>query len=195
MDRLLVCPDRTHHRLRLSSRDIYRRGSADLLRINSLHTLSNAKLCLQAKNMAKANLYQKSLFASMSFFRRASITFYNAWILIEIFWFFAYGPTFGWPTYVEIEISLMYFVGFLLYFVLLHVSEHASFASRCLNGVMTGHQLLLISTSILKITVGSLHDRFWYGLRCLLLVMCVVPALGSTSMWIVCILGKANNNT
>ena len=115
-------------------------------------------------------------------------------MLFESIWFFTYGSHGGWPDYMEFEISMTYFVGFALYAILLRGIPEVSFASRCFDGVITSHQLILISISIFKIMAGSLNDKVWYGFRCILIVICAVPAVASTTAWVSHVLGGINSN-
>ena len=156
---------------------------------------SNSKLCQQASEKGKVNLFRNSVFSSISLLRRASLALYAAWTLLSCICVFTYGSHDTRHSLVGLEISLMYFTGFLLYIVLSRALAGVTGATPYLEMLMQAHQLLLVSISLLKMIVGTAQDRLWHGCRCLLMAICVLPELGPTTDWINNLLAERNNST
>lgn len=107
----------------------------------------------------------------MNIFQRISFRFYIAWILFEGVRFF--GSVEAWRKYAWFELSLMYFVCFLSFVVLLQALLGAPFLNFYRWVIMT-HQLLLGSISICKMFTESRYETVWYGVRLVLIVTCAL---------------------
>ena len=118
----------------------------------------------------------------MGLSRRISVTLYGAWILIESICFIACGLLEARGHYVSHEISLAYFLCFVLYVVLLGAVVDVPFANVCLHAIMIAHQWLLASFSIGNIFEVSGYVRVWYGLRLLLIAICALLDLSPAVM-------------